>query len=180
MKMNQNKISTGGLEFLVRFALPNDYSKMNELMLNTARWLKESGSSQWNDILQGFDVHQMEERIKLGEVVLFETQEGLLAGAMIIRKTPSDWDTDLWEDLANENAYYLHRIMVDRQFSGISLSAQMINWSEQLASTHQVPYVRLDCIETNDSLNQMYRRYDFQLIGKKNGFHLYQKKLPPI
>ncbi|HCJ4262082.1 TPA: GNAT family N-acetyltransferase, partial [Listeria innocua] len=60
--MNQNKITAGGLEFLVRFALPNDRSTINELMVNTARWLKESGSTQWSDILHGFDVHNIEQR----------------------------------------------------------------------------------------------------------------------
>lgn len=175
MKMNQNKITAGGLEFLVRFALPIDHLKINELMSNTARWLKDSGSSQWGDILQGFDVHQIEQRIERGEVALFETVKGLLAGAMIIRKTPSEWDSDLWEELASENAYYLHRIMVSREFGGISLSKEMINWSEKLAIHEQIPFVRLDCIKTNDKLNQMYCRYGFQLIDEKNGFNLYQK-----
>lgn len=110
--MNQNKITAGGLEFLVRFALPTDRLKIHDLMMDTARWLKESGSTQWSDILHGFDVHNMEQRIELGEVALFETEAGALAGAIIIRKTPSDWDTDLWEDLAIDKAYYLHRIMV--------------------------------------------------------------------
>lgn len=175
MKMNQNNISAGGLDFLVRFALPNDRLKINELMLNTARWLKESGSSQWNDILEGHDVHHIEERIELGEVALFETYEGLLAGVMIIRQTPSDWDSELWGELADEAAFYLHRIMVSREFSGISLSKQMINWSEKLAISSHISLVRLDCIETNDRLNQMYRSYNFQFIGKQNGFNLYQK-----
>lgn len=94
---------------------------------------------------------------------------------MIIRKTPSEWDSDLWEELASENAYYLHRIMVSREFGGISLSKEMINWSEKLAIHEKIPFVRLDCIKTNDKLNQMYCRYGFQLIDEKNGFNLYQK-----
>lgn len=176
MKMNQNKITAGGLEFLVRFALPHDRPKIMDLMMDTARWLKESGSTQWGDILHGFDVHNIEQRIELGEVALFETAAGELAGAMIIRKTPSDWDVDLWGDLANDKAYYLHRIMVAREFSGISFSKQMINFAEKLAEEQSVPFVRLDCIETNDTLNQMYLRYGFAFSGKKNGFNLYQKR----
>ncbi|MBC8830289.1 GNAT family N-acetyltransferase, partial [Escherichia coli] len=64
--MNQNKITAGGLEFLVRFAAPTDRLKINDLMIDTARWLKESGSTQWSDILHGFDVHNIEQRIELG------------------------------------------------------------------------------------------------------------------
>lgn len=176
MKMNQNKVTAVGLEFLVRFALPNDRFNIHELMVNTALWLKESGSNQWSDILHGFDVHNIEQRIKLGEVAIFETADGKLAGAMIIRKKPSDWDTDLWGDLTTQTAYYLHRIMVNRDFSGISLSKQMICYAKKLAFEKAVPFVRLDCIETNATLNQMYTAYHFQLIGNKNGFNLYQSE----
>lgn len=70
--MNQNKITAGGLEFLVRFAAPTDRLKINDLMIDTARWLKESGSTQWSDILHGFDVHNIEQRIELGEVALLK------------------------------------------------------------------------------------------------------------
>ncbi|EKY4027457.1 TPA: GNAT family N-acetyltransferase [Listeria innocua] len=175
--MNQNKVTAGGLEFLVRFALPNDRSAINELMVNTARWLKESGSTQWSDILHGFDVHNIEQRIELSEVALFEATDGKLAGVMIIRKTPSDWDTDLWGDRHEQSAYYLHRIMVSRDFSGISLSKQMISFAEQLALNMSVPFVRLDCIKTNEALNKMYLRYGFIFSGEKNGFNLYQKEL---
>lgn len=41
-------------------------------MIDTARWLKESGSTQWSDILHGFDVHNIEQRIELGEVALLK------------------------------------------------------------------------------------------------------------
>ncbi|MBC2191039.1 GNAT family N-acetyltransferase [Listeria sp. FSL L7-0229] len=177
MTTNQNKITAGGLEFLVRFALPNDRQAITDLMMDTARWLKESGSTQWGDILHGFDVHNIEQRIELGEVALFETNDGELAGAMIIRKTPSDWDTDLWGGLAHDKAYYLHRIMVARRFSGISLSKEMIYFAEKLAEERSIPFVRLDCIETNEQLNQMYLRYGFAFSGEKNGFNLYQKEL---
>lgn len=174
--MNQNKITAGGLEFLVRFALPTDRLKINGLMMDTARWLKESGSTQWSDILHGFDVHNIEQRIELGEVALLKRKR--VCWTMIIRKTPSDWDTDLWDNLAIDKAYYLHRIMVSREFSGISLSKQMIYFAEKLGIEMSVPFIRLDCIESNKTLNQMYLRYGFQFLGTKNGFHLYQKKLP--
>lgn len=53
----------------------------------------------------------------------------------------------------------------------------MISFAEQFALNMSVPFVRLDCIKTNEALNQMYLRYGFIFSGEKNGFNLYQKEL---
>ncbi len=175
--MHQNKFTINNIDFQIRQATPKDYQDIEKLMLDTATWLKKSGSTQWNDILNGTDVHQISERIKQNEVFLL-TQKNQTAGTMIVRRTPSNWDKNLWEERAAEPAFYIHRLMIARAYKGLRLSSRMLQFAEELAALSHIPYVRLDTLASNKMLNQLYAT-TFSFLNDKDGYSLYQKKVQP-
>ncbi|WP_088840570.1 GNAT family N-acetyltransferase [Listeria sp. ILCC797] len=175
--MNPSKFAVNGVNFEIRQATSKDYQAVEKLMIDTATWLKKSGSTQWNDILDGTDVHQIRERIHQNEVFLL-TQKEQTAGTMIVRKTPSAWDENLWEEQATEPAFYVHRLMIARPYKGLQLSARMLQFAEELAASARIPFIRLDTLASNNALNQLYAE-TFTFLNSKDGYSLYQKKVQP-
>ncbi|MBC1522034.1 GNAT family N-acetyltransferase [Listeria aquatica] len=172
-----NKLLVADDTFSIRKAMPEDAQALQELMLETARWLKEKGSSQWNEILQGKDVHNLSEKTAANEVFLVQSQDGQVAGSMIIQESPNDWDKALWQEETANKAHYLHRLMVARAFSGQHLSQAMIQFAATFTISEQVPRLRLDTKKDVPVLNQLYQSAGFTLKGIQNGYSLYEKIL---
>ncbi|EUJ28218.1 hypothetical protein MFLO_12506 [Listeria floridensis FSL S10-1187] len=175
LPMIPSKIFAGESSFDIRLAKPEDTEELSDLMINTAKWLKEQGSLQWNALLSGNDVHGLAAKIHDCEVY-HVSKDGEIAGTMILQQAPSDWDTNLWQESAAEPAYYLHRLVVARKFSGQNLSHAMLQFAEQVTSDAEVPLLRLDIMKRVQVLNDLYQSAGFSLKGVRNGFSLYEKK----
>ncbi|WP_058304113.1 GNAT family N-acetyltransferase [Gorillibacterium timonense] len=162
-------------------AKAEDADALSELMLSTARWLKSTGSTQWNKLLSGEDDHRMPDAIARGDVFGFrDPDKAEWAGMMILQWNPSDWDHRLWgnEDGRIEQAVYIHRLMVNRDYSGKGLGSAFLKWAETGASYPGKEFLRLDCIGHNQALNRFYPSCGFRYCGEKDGFHLYDKPIP--
>lgn len=171
-----NKLLVAGINFSIRQATPEDASSLEKLMLEIAQWLKDKGSTQWNELLQGKDVHHLMQKITANEVFLVSQNEQI-AGAMILQNTPSDWDKSLWQEKNHKKACYLHRLMVSRLFSGYQLSLAMIKYAESLTRSEQIPRLRLDTKSDVPFLNKLYQSAGFTLKGVQKGYSLYEKVL---
>lgn len=176
--MTLDKFTKNNLTFEIHQATAENREQINQLMHETATWLKNAGSTQWNDILEGTDVHQIGERIHQNEVFLL-TQGKETAGTMIVRKTPSSWDNNLWGEKAKETAYYVHRLMIRRTYKGMELANKMLQFAEKQAALKGVPYLRLDTLATNVALNRLYSQ-TFTFLLSKDGYALYEKQVEPL
>ncbi|MBB3114604.1 ribosomal protein S18 acetylase RimI-like enzyme [Paenibacillus phyllosphaerae] len=161
----------------VRQAVPSDTKAVQELLLQTARWLQSKGSTQWGALLSGQDGHNMAGAITRGEVFVFEAGEAL-AGTFILMQEPSQWDLDLWGDEASgcSSAIYLHRLAINREFSGGGLGEAMMRWAEEGVSFTGKDRIRLDCIASNATLNRFYSGLGYTFKGERDGFCLYEKE----
>lgn len=158
----------------------DDEAALSELMLNTARWLKSTGSTQWNRLLTGDDDHRMPEAIARGDVFGFrEPEEAEWAGMAILQWDPSAWDHRLWgnEDGRIESAVYIHRLMINRRYSGTGLGPAILKWAETGAHYPGKDSLRLDCVGHNAVLNRFYPSCGFRYCGEAHGFSLYDKPL---
>lgn len=171
-----NELLASGIHFSIRQATPEDASSIQKLMLEIAQWLKDKGSTQWNELLQGKDVHHLKQKITANEVFLVSQNEQI-AGAMILQNMPNDWDKSLWQEDTRTEACYLHRLMVSRSFSGHHLSLAMIEYAENLARSQQIPKLRLDTKSDVPFLNKLYQSAGFTLKGVQKGYSLYEKVL---
>ncbi|WP_430534586.1 GNAT family N-acetyltransferase [Listeria rocourtiae] len=173
MKTNQNKHL---LNFTVQEASVSDEGTLQQLMTDTASWLKSRGSMQWSDILEGKDVHELKTRIRDGEVFLVRKTHHI-AAAFILRKTASDWDERLWRDHGYQTpARYLHRLMIARDFAGQNLSKDILDWASVESLQTGYPYLRLDCIADNEKLNTLYQNAGFVKKAIVDGFCIYEKR----
>ncbi|MGW9529682.1 GNAT family N-acetyltransferase [Paenibacillus terrae] len=162
-----------------------DQEQVQELILETARWLHSKGSTQWGNLLKGKDDHNLGGAISRGEVIIFRTSEGhLLAGSMILQQQPSLWDRKLWglneADSEPGTAVYLHRLVVDRHNTGKGLGRELVQWIEKGIRFTGKDRIRLDCIAGNDKLSQFYRQCGYTYIGETGGYNIFEKMLTEV
>ncbi|EUJ27904.1 GNAT family N-acetyltransferase [Listeria cornellensis] len=176
MTTNKNNFLLGKSIFTVHEASVSDTASLQQLMIDTASWLKSRGSSQWADILEGKDVHGLKNRIQDGEVFLVRASDQV-AAAFILRKTASEWDERLWRDHGYQTpARYLHRLMIARDFAGQNLSQAILDWASTESAQSHYQYLRLDCIAGNQKLNALYQNVGFIQLAIVDGFCLYEKR----
>lgn len=168
----------------VRLAQLDDYKTVLETMMSTAKWLNKKGSSQWNDLLSGKDVHNTERAIQNNEVYLAEL-EGELVGMFVLWENQSEWDRTLWGEEDTDTIYYLHRVTLTQSAHGKRLGMRLVEAALEVAVNNHKHKVRLDCIADNRYLNEFYKSAGFQLkmadksANEFNGnrYNLYEKIL---
>ncbi|MBL1224697.1 GNAT family N-acetyltransferase [Enterococcus sp. BWR-S5] len=130
------------------------------LLKDTALWLKERGSSQWGDVLEGTDKHNLLGAVQKGDVYLFSKKHEVV-GMAAIWETPSAWDEELWKEVGfSGKAYYIHRLIVHPKYRGKGYGSEILTTiKEQFAKSAYE--LRLDCISSNPSLITLYSKNDF-------------------
>ena len=89
-------------------------------------------------------------------------------------------DKRFWGDLPL-NAGYVHKLAIERSYSGQSLGLRMMQWAEAKARAEGKRYLRLDCLAGNKTIREYYERGGFihvrdtQAAGWKAS--LYEKTL---
>jgi len=160
----------------VSVATPDDLSSIQLLLLETAKWLKNKGLTQWSALLEGNDVHNTSDAISNGNVFLFKHEEKLVGMTIVFTKATT-WDQEIWSDRILERGIYLHRLAISRDFAGKSLGSLIMKWIEEGIVFDRKKYIRLDCMAGNSTLNSFYRSQGYHFQGEKNGYNRYEKLL---
>ncbi|WP_338778317.1 GNAT family N-acetyltransferase [Metabacillus sp. FJAT-52054] len=172
-RIKQNSIPDG---FTVKLAEPADTQTIALLLKEAAAWLKEKGSAQWSELLENGELDGLAASIKMGEVFLFE-KGGLVAGMVMLLPQPGDWDRRLWGDEKQSLSIYLHKLVTAKSFKGSGLGRKILTWAEQGIEYNGRDRIRLDCIESNPSLNIFYQSAGYLLKGSSKGFCKYEKSI---
>lgn len=155
---------------------------IRDILKESALWLRSTGSTQWSDILEGKDNHDVPLAIQRGEIY-YATIDDNPAGMFILWENQSDWDAGLWGPDSNEQWLYLHRLAIRRQYAGTQLALFLIQAAKNVSSNRGKKGIRLDCMAEKAYLNDFYVRSGFSLtqtvkdwdIGEeKADFNLYQ------
>lgn len=162
-----------------------DTEPIMSLLYRTAAWLNSKGSTQWNELLQGVDVHGMAVSIAKGDVFVFK-RDGVPAAVVMLLQQPSAWDRELWSSLGDKGeaghgeSIYLHRLAIDRAFAGSQLGHAVLRWAETGIRFPGKRRLRLDCKAGVPALNAFYRAAGYTFQGEiPKGYLLFEKELPP-
>lgn len=140
-----------------------DLELVRRLLQETALWLRSIGSTQWSDILEGRDNHNILQAVKNGEVY-YATIDKQPAGMFLLWASQSEWDAGLWGNEAAGEWFYLHRLMIRRQYAGTSFARRLLESAKEIAGNKQKKGIRLDCMAERDYLNYLYTQAGFVLI----------------
>jgi ribosomal protein S18 acetylase RimI-like enzyme len=74
---------------------------------------------------------------------------------------------DVWRDVRDDAAVYIHRLVVDRAYAGLDLGGTMIDWAVQREfDSRTVDWVRVDVWTRNKALHAYYERQGFVRCGE--------------
>ncbi|MGZ4658156.1 MAG: GNAT family N-acetyltransferase [Blastococcus sp.] len=78
----------------------------------------------------------------------------------------------VWSDVAvwgerPGDAGYVHGLVVDRAHAGTGLGRHLLSWAGGRARDRGRPFLRLDCVQTNERLRDYYRALGFREVGRR-------------
>lgn len=157
-------------QIIVRKADEKDWPQIRDLLIQVSNWLAEQGSMQWSGLLAGRDSHETQERIEREQVYLAENADKFLLGRYILYDHPSQWDSDLWGEDKSQDYYYLHRLAVNRNFSGQGISQLLLDNAKETTRNISKKALRLDCRADVEALNRLYSKNGFELVGCRKDY----------
>lgn len=169
----------------IKQALPKDKKIVNTILIDAAKWLQSMGSSQWSELLEGQDVHGTTKHIDEGKVYI-AWDDNKPMGVFTLIDEPSEWDKDLWGEEDGSDYNYLHRIAINRAYSGQGLGGRLVQEALSMTKNDNKEGLRLDCNAESPALNKFYQSQGLEFIERKDNIevgtgeidlNLYQKEI---
>lgn len=134
---------------------------MLDLLAEAAGWIRAStGIDQWPE---RFPRQFIADLIEEGSVYVTFDDEQLVATLCV------QWaDPVFWPD-ADDDAVYVHRLVVKRSHAGRGIGEQLLAWAAELAAGAGRPFLRLDCMTENARLRRYYETLGFRHQGDVSG-----------
>lgn len=154
----------------VRKAQLDEIPQVRIWLMDTAKWLKHKNIPQWERFLNYDATEICLKDYEEGKLYVIEDIEGKVKGALSFGKA-EEIDEKLWDSV--NNAYYIHRIVVPKEFKGLKVGESMINWAKEIAINHGKE-IRLNCVQENEVLFKYYVSCGFKYSGCKLGYHLFK------
>lgn len=73
-------------------------------------------------------------------------------------------DPFIWRDRDQDDAIYLHRIVVNPNFKGQRQFEKVLNWTKQFARQKNLKFVRMDTWADNEKIIDYYKSFGFEFI----------------
>lgn len=137
-----------------------DLPRLLQFRADAAAWLTERGLDQW---ALPFPAEHIARSIERGEVFMVKPDAAAETAATITVDT--DADPLLWtEGERAEPALYVHKLTVDRGFSGVGLGRNLLDWAGDRAFRYGAKWLRLDAWTTNERLQRYYLNEGFKHV----------------
>lgn len=117
-------------------------------------WFKEKEIKQWTKYKEHHSKEEFRDIIKRGRLFILKQNKDIISAFQI------EENSKYWED--NEEAYYLYKVVTlpkTRKIGNIIVAI-----CKDLAISNNKKYLRLDCLEDNTKLNEIYIKHGFKLI----------------
>lgn len=145
------------------------------IMKEVAKWGRSAGLNVWKD------EHLTREKLMVGinenDFYIGQVSEDN-ACCMILQ-----WnDTLFWPKAKENEAGYIHKLCVRRDYSGLGLSRKMVEFAIEECRRRSVHYLRLDTGWSKKKLCNLYESLGFKLVDKtmledRGEFALFEMKI---
>ncbi|XVQ13271.1 GNAT family N-acetyltransferase [Spirillospora sp. CA-255316] len=143
-----------------------DLKRIVYLIDETARWLSGKGTDQWRTPWP--DRRSRDGRVRDGlragrTWMVWDRTWMRLAATVTVQTEP---DLRLWPGAELDRAVFPCRLVVDRDYAGLGLGAELMDWVGYNArESYEAEFVRIDVWTTNKALHRYYERFGFQSRG---------------
>ena len=154
-----------------RIAVAEPTAEMNvilRLIRQASGWLKDRGTDQWTNPWPDQETRdaRVGRGLEVGATWIAWAGSGA-AATVTVAQTPKFAVWQVADRALDEPAVYAHRLIVDRQFAGFGLGAQLIDWiglSDQ--REWEAEWIRIDVWSTNKGLHEYYMKRGFEPCGR--------------
>ncbi|WP_099156524.1 GNAT family N-acetyltransferase [Virgibacillus ndiopensis] len=150
-------------QYSVRVAIKEDTDNVIQLLRNVAFWLEKKGIDQWEYLRNGGAEAEIKQDILAGTTYIVEDTSKNLVATFNLSPKQNDWDVAMWGE-RNDNAYYLHRLAVNRDQHTNQVGKKLLGWIDDNIRIRD-GFLRLDCIASNPVLNRYYLEAGYTFIG---------------
>ena len=165
------------MNFSIRQASKEEKYIAFELLKAAALRLQSAKIDQWQYWIDPpeYKVKWLEKGFELGEYFFASMNDQIVAMYRL-----SHEDLEYW-GVQNDNAKYLHSLVINPKYAGQSLGSKILNEVENQLQLESIPLLRLDCHSGNKRLCAYYENRGFIRKGEVTMPHsknnLYEKKL---
>lgn len=133
----------------------SDLPVIYQLFEDAITWQKQNHHIAWN----GYDKEALSEEIKQQRQFKMVSKNTIMVVFSICYSDPI-----IWRHMDNNNAIYLHRIVVNQNFKGQRLFERILLWAKGNAAARNLSFVRMDTWGNNNAIIDYYKHYDFRLV----------------
>lgn len=132
-----------------------DLELVSKLFEQAMKWQGKKGYKVWDRI----------DKTALEKDIENQLQYKILNGNLILCLFSVQYhDPFIWRDKDQDDALYLHRIVVDPNSKGQRHFQKVLDWAKQCARTKGLKFVRMDTWADNDKIIAYYKSFGFVFI----------------
>lgn len=139
----------------LRKANCNEIDKILTVFLKRMQWFRENEIKQWSRYLEHHSKSEFEEVISKGNYFILENNNKIIVGFEL------STDSKYWNDNKTK-AYYIYKLITS--VGNKKLGNVIFEICKDIAKVNNKDFLRLDCLSTNQKLNEIYERHNFKLI----------------
>lgn len=136
-------------------ATPDDLPFICELFEQAIAFQKSHNYIGWNN----YDINYI--RKDIDQKLLFKIieEENMVCVFSICFN-----DHLIWRNMEKGDAVYLHRIILNREFTGSKAFEKVFSWAVRFAKENGLRYIRMDTWADNSKIIDYYKSYGFRFI----------------
>jgi len=135
-----------------------DLDAIHKLIYNRCLWFAEKRVKGWNIEFypNKYDKNYFLKQMKINKLVVAKFNNKI-CGVMLLK----DEDKDYWNN--DTSSYYIHHLATDINFKGIG--KKLIDYAKEQCKINNKKYLRLDCYQESEFLNNYYKKIGFNKVG---------------
>lgn len=143
------------MNYTCELANIEDLDTILNLYSERTQWFKENEIKQWSKYLQNHPKQEFIEAINHKYYYLIKQENKIIAGFELSTNS-KEWKDDITP------AYYIYKVVTKVGYKNIGKI--IFENCKRMAKLNGKKYLRLDCLKSNEKLNNIYESHNFKLI----------------
>lgn len=151
------------MNYIIELAKMKDIDYIIKLYSERIQWFKENNIKQWGNYLNNQLISEFEEDINNKNYYIIKDNDKIIAGFEMSTNSKE------WKDNSTL-AYYIYKLVTKVGYKNVGNF--IFQKCKEIAKSNGMKYLRLDCLKSNEKLNEIYEKHNFKLIrhGCNDGY----------
>jgi ribosomal protein S18 acetylase RimI-like enzyme len=147
------------MNYTIEIADISDIDSILKLYSERMQWFKDNNIKQWNKYLTNHPKSEFEGAINNKNYYIIKNNEEIIGGFELSTNS-KDWEDNITP------AYYIYKVVTKVGYKNIG--DFIFEKCKEMAKSNGKKYLRLDCLKSNEKLNDIYESHNFKLVRYGN------------